>query len=78
MDLVAEMMQSAKKYCTQLGRNPETEMELHFHRPLVTRIKHLHMHVLLGRVSLKGRIVFSRCLSTDPKRFLIARRGKED
>ena len=67
MNLVEHMIQQAKTYVHEtLQRNPNTEMQLHFHKPMFTSIKHLHMHVLVGDLTMTGKLFFCGCISNDP------------
>ena len=69
-ELIEHMIKVAENYCRNtLQRDPENEMQLHFHKPIFTMVKHLHMHVLVGPMTLMGRLQFCRCMSNDPLKF---------
>ena len=62
------MIDQAHNYVrNSLNRNPDTDLSLHFHKPLFTTIKHLHMHVLVGKLNMAGKVFFCNCISNDPK-----------
>ena len=70
MNLVEHMIQQAKTYVHEtLKRDPNSEMQLHFHKPMFTSVKHLHMHVLVGNLSMAGKVFFCNCMSNDPIKF---------
>ena len=70
MELIQHMIDTSTTYVRDiLGKNPETQMQLHIHKPLFTTIKHLHIHVVVGQLSFKGMLFFSRCVSNDPEIF---------
>ena len=70
MALVEHMMMVADTYVKEnITNTPETkdlEVNLLFHKPIFTMIKHLHMHVLVGPLTFAGKIHFSRCLTVEP------------
>ena len=70
-NLVEHMIKVAKRYVKDHYKQYKLaeDLELHFHKPLFTMVKHLHMHVTVGGLTLKGRIFFCSCMSQDPRRY---------
>ena len=70
MDLVEHMISVANIFVREnILNTPETkdmEVRLLFHKPIFTMIKHLHLHVLVGNLTLMGKIHFSSCFTTEP------------
>ena len=70
MDLVEHMISVANTFVKEnilnLPENKDMEVKLLFHKPIFTMIKHLHLHVLVRKLSLMGKIHFSNCLTIEP------------
>ena len=65
MQLVEHMMVVAKNYIKEnLKEDADKEVQLLFHKPIFTMIKHLHMHVLVGPLNFSGKIHFFGCLTS--------------
>uniref|UniRef100_A0A7S3CMC8 HIT domain-containing protein n=1 Tax=Strombidium rassoulzadegani TaxID=1082188 RepID=A0A7S3CMC8_9SPIT len=69
--LVEHMIKVAKEYVKSNFKQYKIkdDMQLHFHKPLFTMVKHLHLHVLVGPLTLGGKLFFCKCMSNDPKMF---------
>ena len=68
MDLVEHMINVAHIYVRDnLKHYRPDDVSLHFHKPIFTMVKHLHMHVTVGPLTMAGNIFFCNCMSNDPK-----------
>ena len=68
MEMVEHMINVAQDFVRDAIGHGE-QVQLHFHKPLFTMVKHLHMHVLVGDLTWKGQIFFCRCISNSPHLF---------